>query len=417
MSSGFERIQHNNWDIYIAASFAKDGLLDGLLEEQENRPQEFESLPLPSSQRSHIHKFNISIDGNSRNVYVKEYLFKSILHFIKCIFFSGTPAKKAFRAEAMLAQNGFDVAKVVAMGEYRKGILKTKNFLASLEIENAIPLLRHILKIKEITNTQQLADWRKFIYDFGKVIGKMHSKGIFHGDLRLGNILVRQDDNNWRFFFIDNERTRKFGLLPVTLRIKNLVQLNMGPLGIISRTDRMRFFKAYLAENPMSNTFAKIIAKAALRKTSKRLNPKNRIRSRLGGAFKTNYRYLRIKTNDLSASFLRSFCKASEPADFLTKIDNLKEKGQVLKDNKNFLTCLLKWNGNDVIIHHYKHRGLILSILHTLGKSPAKQGWLDGIRQSMLNTSAPQPLAFIERHKSGLVWESYIVSQFSKSQG
>ncbi len=412
MSSSFEKIRHNNWTVYIRSQFLNHVLGQALLAGEDKWPEQYEFKTLPSSERSRVHKFTVSIEGNDREVYIKEYLFKSILHALKCLFFSGSPARKAFKAETMLAENGFDVAKLIAMGECREGLLQTKNFLATFAIERAQSVRKHVLDITETTSAQQLAEWRKFIKDFGQIIGKMHARGISHGDLRLGNILVRRDDGLWRFFFIDNERTKKFRRLPFICRKKNLVQLNMGPYGIASNTDRMRFFAAYLAENSMSKTMTKILIKTVLRKTAQRLDKETRIRSRLKKALGTNYRYLRVEAGDLTAVFLRSFCNGAEPLDFLGKIDALRTQGQILKDDRNDLVCRLKWNNRDVTVKNYKHKGIVFSLHDTIGKSQAKRDWLNGNRLGMLNMPVPQTLAFIERHKAGLAWESYFVSEY-----
>ena len=417
MSGGFEKIRHNNWTVYIRSQFLNHVLGQVLLAGEDKWPQQDDFKTLPSSERSRVHKFTVSIDGVDREVYVKQYLFKSILHSLKCLFFSGSPARQAFNAETMLAENGFDVAKMIAMGECREGFLQTKNFLATFGIENSVSARRHILSTSEIVTPQQLAEWRGFIRDFGRTIGRMHARGISHGDLRLGNILVRRDDNLWRFFFIDNERTKKNAGLSFVNRIKNLVQLNMGPHGIMSNTDRMRFLAVYLAENSMSKTMTKILIKAILRKTARRLDKETRIRSRLKDALGTNYRYLRVDAEDLTAVFLRSFCHGADPVDFLKKIDALEKEGHILQDDRNCLVCRLKWNGRETTIKHYKHKGLAFSLLDTIGKSHAKRDWLNGNRLGMLNMPVPQTLAFIERRRTGLVWESYIVSEHIENRG
>jgi tRNA A-37 threonylcarbamoyl transferase component Bud32 len=102
----------------------------------------------------------------------------------------------------------------------------------------------------------------------------MHAAGIFHGDLRLGNVLVQKNEGQWRFFFIDNERTKKFYHLPDSLRLKNLVQVNMFREGI-SRTDHLRFFKAYLKENPSIVRKQNKWAKKIVTKTNRRLRRKD----------------------------------------------------------------------------------------------------------------------------------------------
>jgi hypothetical protein len=416
MSSGFKKIRHNNWTIYIAAAFLDQDLGQIILAGEDKWSEQQEFKTLPSSARSRIHKFTVKVDDADREVYVKQFLFKSFPHYLKCLFFSGIPARRAFRAEVMLAENGFDVAKTIAMGECREGFFNTKNFLASFGIENAVSVRHYILGLTEIKTPQQLIEWRGFIRDFGQTIGRMHAKGIFHGDLRTGNILLRRDDSSWRFFFIDNERTRKIAGLSLFHRLKNLVQLNMGPHGIINRTDRMRFFTAYRAQNGMSDAMAKFIIKTTMRKTARRLDIESRIRSRMNNALKTNYRFLRIEMKDLTAVFVRAFIRDADPIDFLKKIDAFRKDGQTLQDDSDCFICRLKWNGKDITVKHYKHKGFVSSLLNTIGKSPAKHDWLTGNRHRMMDMPVPEPFVFIERHKNRLIRESYFVSGYIESR-
>jgi hypothetical protein len=102
----------------------------------------------------------------------------------------------------------------------------------------------------------------------------MHAAGIFHGDLRLGNILARKEKSGWHFFLIDNERTRKFRRLPSHLRLKNLVQANILISDCVTKTDRMRFFKSYLQKNVNIQNGHRKLAKIVDAKTSDRLRTK-----------------------------------------------------------------------------------------------------------------------------------------------
>jgi tRNA A-37 threonylcarbamoyl transferase component Bud32 len=96
---------------------------------------------------------------------------------------------------------------------------------------------------------EQYTEKRALISAAGKEIGRLHRHGIFHGDLRVGNIIINGTGASVRLYFIDNERTRHYGNMPERKRFKNLVQLNMVLLPQITRTDRLRFFNAYLTEN------------------------------------------------------------------------------------------------------------------------------------------------------------------------
>ncbi|MFA5252583.1 MAG: lipopolysaccharide kinase InaA family protein, partial [Phycisphaerae bacterium] len=172
----------------------------------------------------------------------------------------------AFRASGRLGKNGFDTPAIIAMG-------KTANFMVTLEIENAKQIFQFISD-----NKLETRDRRELIRALGRTVGQMHARGIFHGDLRLGNVLARHEKDRWRFFFLDNERTRKFYRLPARLRLKNLVQANMFPPAAISNTDRMRFFREYWVQNEKAKTVKTALIKKVLEKTRRRLDKKRSLR-------------------------------------------------------------------------------------------------------------------------------------------
>ena len=98
------------------------------------------------------------------------------------------------------------------------------------------------------TDRESMLMKRKFLQHLGMTVGRMHHLGIFQGDLRPGNVLVQHGDPPI-ISLIDNERTRKYEKLPDRKRVKNLVQINLSLVPAITRSDRARFFSAYLEEN------------------------------------------------------------------------------------------------------------------------------------------------------------------------
>jgi tRNA A-37 threonylcarbamoyl transferase component Bud32 len=111
---------------------------------------------------------------------------------------------------------------------------------------DAVSLSTHIEKnwIPPLSGKELVAK-RKLIEKLGNEIGTLHKAGVCHGDLRLSNILVEEEDNDIVFYFIDNERTSDFSRVPRRLIKKNLVQVNMISQPNVTRQDRLRFFKAY----------------------------------------------------------------------------------------------------------------------------------------------------------------------------
>jgi tRNA A-37 threonylcarbamoyl transferase component Bud32 len=189
---------------------------------------------LPSSKFANVFKFNLLFKSKGYSLILKQYLARKWTDILMNAIGCGR-SKRAFNAGLMLQKNGFLTPPIAAAG--KKGL--STDFIITVEIKNSVPLYK-ILESKEPQR-------RSVIEQFAQTVGKMHACGICHGDLRLGNVLVRTTDNKFDFYFLDNERTKKFGKLPDKLRLKNLVQINMLRDGI-SAADRMRFFKEYLKQ-------------------------------------------------------------------------------------------------------------------------------------------------------------------------
>jgi hypothetical protein len=148
------------------------------------------------------------------------------------------------------------------------------NLLVTREVRDSMKLGVYLSQFCGNPGKQGLREKRRLITSFGETVGRMHADGIFHGDLGLDNVLVREEEGRWRFFFIDNERTKKVRRLPAGMRLKNLVQINMFRRGI-NNTDRMRFFKAYLSENLQLESRCSDWAQKVIKKTNLRLQRKD----------------------------------------------------------------------------------------------------------------------------------------------
>jgi hypothetical protein len=246
--NSFDTIRRLNFTLFINKDFRNANLEQALSAGEKSLQERYKLTPVLSSRNSRVYKFSASFDGNERSIYFKQYTFRSNWDFIKHLVRSNR-AKRAFKATLMLVKNGFEAPVIVAMGECKFSFLERENFLLTVEVEEAKPIHQFIPDNLENFTKEQLNDLRELIRTFGRTVGKLHAAAIFHGDLRLGNVLVRRDKNGWHIFFIDNERTRKFRRLPARLRLKNLVQANMLISDCITKTDRMRFFKSYLHEN------------------------------------------------------------------------------------------------------------------------------------------------------------------------
>jgi tRNA A-37 threonylcarbamoyl transferase component Bud32 len=172
-------------------------------------------------------------------VYYKEFLNRSPFEGIKN-FFRGSRCQRAIKKGIILRHRGFHSPVVSCWGKQGNRHFMMSEGIDGLGLGDYIikhwrrPLLGGEISVK-----------RRFIRQFGTMIGELHKNGICHGDLRGNNILVQESSDDVIFYFIDNERNTLFKKIPRRLIKKNLVQLNMIQSPHVSRQDRLRFFQAY----------------------------------------------------------------------------------------------------------------------------------------------------------------------------
>jgi tRNA A-37 threonylcarbamoyl transferase component Bud32 len=125
---------------------------------------------------------------------------------------------------------------------------------------------------------------------------------------------------------------------------------------------------------------------------------------------------VRIRTRSHAAVFDRAFCHGARPLDFVEQIDELMDKGDILKAGNTCYVSRLRWNGKDVVVKRYNHKGLVHSLRHTIKRSRARHGWLHAHRLGVLHISTARPVAYIEELKGLLVWKSYLVTEHIEGQ-
>jgi hypothetical protein len=111
---------------------------------------------------------------------------------------------------------------------------------------------------------EPLALRRKLLHDLGVFIGRLHATGFVPADLQATEILAALREDRFQFTLINNENTIKMLPPPGRKLLLNLVQLNLLPPTVLSRTDRMRFFTGWRRQmRELSAIEAKVLAAEA----------------------------------------------------------------------------------------------------------------------------------------------------------
>ncbi len=172
-------------------------------------------------------------------LYYKEFLPRGPLERVKSLL-RGSRAQRARRhGEALLAA-GFGAPSNVAWGALPGG----HGYLFTREAPGrGVDTL-----LAPGCRGAGLRSRRRLLRELGAFIGRLHAAGFVHGDLRPGNVLCVEEEGRFDFTLLDNERTVRRRPPPGRGLLRNLMQLNMLPPGVLSRSDRLRFFLAWRAQ-------------------------------------------------------------------------------------------------------------------------------------------------------------------------
>lgn len=142
------------------------------------------------------------------------------------------------RITAALRAAGFSVPPVLLHGVHRPS---RRELIVTARAEGDGP----ILTLRGLGSS--ITAKRAVLVALGGEVGRLHGAGFIHGDLTPFNIRIVVDEPP-RLTFIDNDRTRRNVVIARgRRRLRNLVQLGRFSLPGITRTDRMRVFRAYEA--------------------------------------------------------------------------------------------------------------------------------------------------------------------------
>lgn len=226
-----------------------------------------EGIQMKSSQFSNVLRFQHPETGEF--FYFKEYLNRGIKDKLMKLL-GVARSQRAYRAGRMLLEKGFLTPVPVAHGVEKTCCLVRRNFLITKGVPGERTYQYFQAHFPLPVTAQMVPEKRSLFEAAGHAIGRLHRMGICHGDLRVGNIIISGTGSAAEFFFIDNERTRAYLTIPERERVKNLVQLNMVLLPHITRTDRLRFFNAYVMENPGLLSGKRGLIREIIRMTRKR---------------------------------------------------------------------------------------------------------------------------------------------------
>ncbi len=219
---------------------------------------------------SYRSRIEFKVESPAVTVFLKRYDHPPIMTQFK----SWLSAKKRVscamaevEAAQKLAAMGINAPRMIAWGEIWGGLFENRSFVAIEEIRNGQSLERSLPDFFNGTGTSEnLVLRRQFIRQLALFVKKFHDTGYRHRDLYLCHIFRVPDG---RFYLIDLARVFKPALFGEMYRIKDISQMHFSaPAKYFSKTDRLRFLRAYLGREKLSSpdkSFAMRVAGKAIR--------------------------------------------------------------------------------------------------------------------------------------------------------
>ncbi len=216
---------------------------------------------------------------------VKQFNDRGLSHRIKGLF-RKTHGLRTFYNGSNLLLNGVPVATPLVLIRKRTGGLVSVEWIIMEFMGNYIELDRYL--IRKFEQGWSKEEQKSAVRQFGRFIGSMHSKGIFHSDLKTCNIMVSEKPGNsqdncgskspqketdsvsLRFCLLDYDDVNFSHYISMRKRVKNLAQIFLSTPLLVNRVERMRFLDEYSLHAGIGMSNRRKLAQDVLRKTQGR---------------------------------------------------------------------------------------------------------------------------------------------------
>jgi tRNA A-37 threonylcarbamoyl transferase component Bud32 len=325
---------------------------------------------------------------------IKQYFYRGPIDVFKTLA-RRTPALREWRALREAERRRLPVPKPLALGRGERQSLLVTEF-----VEPAVTL-EDFVKAEPAVGIR-----RRTIREIAVLIRTMHDAGLYQRDLHPGNLLLRERDSNHEYFLIDLQRIDLDPFHAPDKRWRDLAAFAGGCEGV-SRLDRRRFFKSYLAVAPRLKVDESRLSAAIERSAQRR---RLRLwRSRQKRCLAGNREFAEV----VMGSF-RGFVRRSECNEALEQLiedpPRLFERAIIVKDSLTATVGSVVLPDKQVFIKRYNLQGPAYALKNIFRSSRARRGWKAGNSCVMRRVGVALPLVYLERRRFRFLCESYVLT-------
>lgn len=332
-------------------------------------------------------------------------------------------ARTEYERARGVAERGLPTYVPLALGEQESLFGAGESILITRSLDETQEL--HVFAVDDLARMpapRQARLRQRLAAALGKLVARMHDAGIRHNDLHPANILVRRrDDDQLALFLIDLNAVRLGTPLSWKQSRQNLVILNRWFVLRASRSDRHRFWNAYLYERRLKSHCAPLDASAGLELADEveihtLASNLDFWRHRDKRCLQSNRYYQRVRSTgvvghavvDLDAELLRALlADPDEP---------FRRPGvKLLKDSPSSTVAefelVIAGQPRRLIYKRFQVTSWTDPWTALVRPAPALRSWVhgQGFRERGLPTA--RPLAVLHRRRHGLLREGYLLTE------
>jgi tRNA A-37 threonylcarbamoyl transferase component Bud32 len=254
--------------VFARREFPEDSLPDILRESREVAGKE-NPRALKLTSRVRVTVQDTDSEGAIRPLCVKEYLADGVVRAFRWSLLPSR-ARRFWRGWWGFKVRGLGVPEAYLMWEDRRGGILRNCGVVMEWVADGKGLDRYAaIHFAPPLGPARFAEKRGLIRELAATLARMHRKGVFHGDLKAGNVLVRAGGISPRVVFLDLDGVRFGRRVGSNDRALNLAQLDCSMPACVSRWDRLRFLRNY-GKGSLSRADLKEMARRTARISEKR---------------------------------------------------------------------------------------------------------------------------------------------------
>jgi len=199
--------------------------------------------------RSTAKCYRIPLDGVP--VFIKYYQFVREKEGLRLSHFRLSRPMREWRNLHFFRNLDIATTPPVAVGERRRFGMFRSGFIVTREIERAEEL--GVLAARHPEHVADAAFFNPLCGILADAVRRMHRKSFFHNDLNGRNVLIRETNGLEVFLFDSPNGRRWFFPFREYRLIKDLASLDGSVRHALRRTQRLRFYLAYVARKRLTN--------------------------------------------------------------------------------------------------------------------------------------------------------------------